>query len=430
MPSDTDLPPRDLDPSSERIGATGCDPASPPPSADGDPTASWIQVTRDDAAHALDEFAAEGADAAHEFREFVTDEAPGVAPLRSPSPVAHDEGLAATLELPLVPAAANTAPVETARRGLDRHIVPLAAAALAAVALLVGVITIVERVREGQTATGSVIAPPADDTTSVPAARLDPGVPGPESPPETLLPGAMVLPPADRLSTFPSGLQPRLQPRPATRALPASPVPATAAVSRDVAVSASRLPLRAATSATDRHVVTPPASPPPREAVATVIPAPSSIPMTDMRPGGAEASRPPTGSVAPAATTLSARDSVAASPPPPASSTASDSAAIASVLEQYRTAANSLDADGVAAVWPTTNARGLTRAFNQLISQQLWFSACITDVNGSLATSTCQGRTAYVPRVGSKNRRVEAREWLFALRKDDDRWVIDRLTMR
>jgi hypothetical protein len=171
-----------------------------------------------------------------------------------------------------------------------------------------------------------------------------------------------------------------------------------------------------------------------RDTPATLIQPPAPIVMADMRTNAAADAAPPAASVAPPVVP----PVVASSPterrerPSPfaASSVASDNNAIADVLERYRTAASALDAQAVAAVWPTTNARGLTRAFNQLISQEFSFAGCTTDVSGAEATSTCQGQATYIPRVGSKNPRIEPREWLFGLRKDGDRWLIDRVTAR
>jgi hypothetical protein len=58
----------------------------------------------------------------------------------------------------------------------------------------------------------------------------------------------------------------------------------------------------------------------------------------------------------------------------------------------------------------------LARAFDQLISQELQFAGCTTDVNGGEATATCQGQTTDVPRARNRRPRVEAREWSFGLR--------------
>ena len=91
---------------------------------------------------------------------------------------------------------------------------------------------------------------------------------------------------------------------------------------------------------------------------------------------------------------------------------------------------SALDARAVAAAWPTTNTRALERAFGQLSSHELSFAGLCYEVNDTRATADLGGETTYVPRVGSRNPRVESHEWRLELRKIGQRWVIDRVSAR
>ena len=67
----------------------------------------------------------------------------------------------------------------------------------------------------------------------------------------------------------------------------------------------------------------------------------------------------------------------------------------------------------------------LARAFDGLESQTLTFDACDVRVRGDLATATCQGSARYVPKIGSREPRVEPRVWNFTLHKGGGDWTID-----
>jgi hypothetical protein len=101
-----------------------------------------------------------------------------------------------------------------------------------------------------------------------------------------------------------------------------------------------------------------------------------------------------------------------------------DEARIEATLTRYRTAYASLDAAAARSVWPSVDARALERAFGSLKSQGLDFDGCKTDVKGPEATSTCRGRTTYVPRIGNQRPRTEEHQWRFKLRKVDESWLI------
>ena len=63
------------------------------------------------------------------------------------------------------------------------------------------------------------------------------------------------------------------------------------------------------------------------------------------------------------------------------------------------------------AVWPTVDAKALGRAFDQLQQQTLEFDECAIAVTGARAVASCGGNARYVPKVGNKSPRTEARQW-------------------
>jgi hypothetical protein len=89
---------------------------------------------------------------------------------------------------------------------------------------------------------------------------------------------------------------------------------------------------------------------------------------------------------------------------PPASGLVDDQVLVTQTLQRYRPAA---------------------RAFDGLESQTLTFDACDVRVRGEAATATCRGSARDVPKVGSREPRVEPRTWNFMLRKDGADWKID-----
>lgn len=100
-------------------------------------------------------------------------------------------------------------------------------------------------------------------------------------------------------------------------------------------------------------------------------------------------------------------------------------AAVRRVLEAYRNAYEALDARAAAAVYPNVDARALARAFSGLNSQTLEFGRCeVTPIGGDRARATCDGRAAFVPKVGSQTPRMEPRRWTFTLQRDGEAWRI------
>lgn len=112
-------------------------------------------------------------------------------------------------------------------------------------------------------------------------------------------------------------------------------------------------------------------------------------------------------------------------PVPPTVDAPDDIALVRQVLQRYRTAYEGLDAQSAQAVWPAVNQAALVRAFEGLESQSLTFDACDVRLRGEAATVTCHGSARYVPKVGSRDPRVESRVWNFALRKTGSDWKID-----
>lgn len=108
----------------------------------------------------------------------------------------------------------------------------------------------------------------------------------------------------------------------------------------------------------------------------------------------------------------------------------SDTASIENVLGRYRTAFKALDATAARAVWPGVDARALSRAFDQLVEQQLDFQNCDIIVASARATAACGGRARYIPKVGTRSMRDEPRQWTFSLQKVNDQWQIDKVVSR
>ena len=95
------------------------------------------------------------------------------------------------------------------------------------------------------------------------------------------------------------------------------------------------------------------------------------------------------------------------------------------VLQRYRNAYEGLDARSAQAVWPAVNEAALARAFDGLESQSLTFDACDVRLRGEAASATCHGSARYVPKIGSREPRMEPRVWNFTLHKSGADWKID-----
>jgi len=157
------------------------------------------------------------------------------------------------------------------------------------------------------------------------------------------------------------------------------------------------------------------------------MPAAESVASSSLEPA---VSPPPTAPVPPSV--------VAAFAPSPAPTAVPVSAPVASridsademglvrqTLQRYRSAYDGLDARSAHAVYPSVNQAALARAFDGLESQTLTFDACDVQLRGEAAFATCRGTARYVPKVGSREPRVEPRVWNFTLRKAGNDWTID-----
>jgi hypothetical protein len=102
-----------------------------------------------------------------------------------------------------------------------------------------------------------------------------------------------------------------------------------------------------------------------------------------------------------------------------------DEEGVRQTLRQYQRAYESLDAQSAQAVWPRVDGDALQRAFDGLESQSLTFERCDVQVRGAFGSAVCHGTTSYVPKVGSREPRIEPRTWTFGLRKSGDAWQID-----
>jgi tetratricopeptide (TPR) repeat protein len=122
--------------------------------------------------------------------------------------------------------------------------------------------------------------------------------------------------------------------------------------------------------------------------------------------------------ISPAAAPISA-------PVVPAVDVPDDNALVKQALQRYRRAYDGLDARSAQAVFPAVNEAALARAFDGLQSQSLTFDACDVRLRGEAATATCHGSARYIPKIGSREPRVEPRVWNFTLRKAEGDWKID-----
>jgi len=103
---------------------------------------------------------------------------------------------------------------------------------------------------------------------------------------------------------------------------------------------------------------------------------------------------------------------------------------MAATLEHLQIAYARRDALMVKEVWPSVDARALSKAFDGLRVQKLTFEACQTRAEARTGEVACRGETTYVPRVGGPDPRTESRQWRFRMAKRGADWVIDSVTVR
>ena len=121
---------------------------------------------------------------------------------------------------------------------------------------------------------------------------------------------------------------------------------------------------------------------------------------------------------------------IAATPSPVSAAAAADQRLVAAALRRFALAYEQLDARAVGEVWPQADQRVLSRAFDSIESQQVYFERCDVQISGSAATAYCGGWMTYVPKVGKKDPRSESRQWDFALQKGAGEWRITTAAVR
>ena len=155
--------------------------------------------------------------------------------------------------------------------------------------------------------------------------------------------------------------------------------------------------------------------------VQSPIAPPDTRPTADPR-GGSQAVR----------TVTPVPDPPAAAPSPAATASRgeTETSAVRGVLDGYADAFSTLDANATQRVWPAVDLRGLRRAFDQLTAQTITFNRCVVNASGETAEAVCVGKATWVPKVGDRSPKSEARTWRFALGHDAGEWVIDRVEVQ
>ena len=69
-------------------------------------------------------------------------------------------------------------------------------------------------------------------------------------------------------------------------------------------------------------------------------------------------------------------------------------------------------------------------AFESLDDQDVSGENSKIEVGGGHAEAACSGTARYVPKVGSRTPRAEARQWTVILRRARDGWLIDHVNAR
>lgn len=146
--------------------------------------------------------------------------------------------------------------------------------------------------------------------------------------------------------------------------------------------------------------------------------------------------RPPVDAALPAAALgrpTTAAMNVPAPPPAPApepeapdlppAEPPSQEPAVRSVLARFEAAYSSLSASAARQVWPSVDARSLSRAFEGLESQRVSLGNCRVQVAASTARAECSGSATWTPKIGG-GRRTEPRRWEFDLARDNGAWLI------
>jgi hypothetical protein len=105
-----------------------------------------------------------------------------------------------------------------------------------------------------------------------------------------------------------------------------------------------------------------------------------------------------------------------------------ESSALAQVLGHYEQAYDRLDATGAAAVWPSVDARALSRAFARLQTQDLNFGNCTFSVSANDAAARCAGVLRYARRIGDTAPKIEQHVWTIEFARAGETWQIIKIS--
>jgi hypothetical protein len=105
-----------------------------------------------------------------------------------------------------------------------------------------------------------------------------------------------------------------------------------------------------------------------------------------------------------------------------------ESSALAQVLGHYEQAYDRLDASSAAAVWPSVDARALSRAFARLQTQDLNFGNCTFSVSASDAAARCAGVLRYARRIGDTAPKIEEHVWTIEFARAGETWQITKIS--
>ena len=98
------------------------------------------------------------------------------------------------------------------------------------------------------------------------------------------------------------------------------------------------------------------------------------------------------------------------------------------MLGHYEQAYDRLDAPGAAAVWPSVDARALSRAFARLQTQDLNFGNCTFSVSASDAAARCAGVLRYARRIGDTEPKIEQHVWTIEFARAGETWQIIKIS--
>lgn len=121
----------------------------------------------------------------------------------------------------------------------------------------------------------------------------------------------------------------------------------------------------------------------------------------------------------------------APSAPPDAEEAPVDRGAIERLLRAYEDAHDRRDAAAVAALWPTSDEAGLTRAFGSVKEQDLSFDQCTTtELTTDHGIVVCPGEIRYVRLVGGGTPQIRKAVWTISVARTSDHWSVQNVVVR